>query len=661
MLKYERRLTWSKTGPISLFMVTDSAHDASYILALIRSEDIPGVAVELILPQSFGHIFQEVHPLDDEFFRKYSGQVRMSVACQSGLDQFDVTDITDKCQALATSYGKIVAWTLEHTAFPTVVFRVEFDSIKSTQCICEHLGHNSPGANETGLAGLVVTAAPYYSYNPPPYRNGHSVSPLGVKTSREAQVTTPPSSKANSPDKANVVFSPTGRTCERIDVNGNKLAGPGYNQLPQYYQHDRTHGSAVEAAHPFDSPESMTSPTAYRYGRDYGVPDGGVQSFDEYDAYDIHSGYRSVNTRTGRPITNQAPRSQELSVDRIRTGSDVRTTIMIRNLPKAWRATQFHAMLDSCCRAEYDFSYLRFDFANDRAVGYAFVNFTSTNAVLRFIAKYVGMNLMTGKMLAPPDPHARPNSPEERYAKHYAANACGVSYANVQGIECLTTKFRNSSILKEAGEYQPRLWWTPSDAPTAYQVGHQKPWPASDNPAKLQRSIENAGQQGLFRTPRGRRLPWSQHDRGTPAQQHQEQLNNWYMHYGYETPFVPQQLGWQQPMPTYGGFNSYTAAMTPMQPYAPQGYYAPPPMLSPSTNHPIGSMLRTQTNGFIGHPHIPAWPPHQSPTFGNASYNRELVVASDAGRFEPSHQQYANDANVPRVFQERVDPEVTEG
>jgi hypothetical protein len=47
---------------------------------------------------------------------------------------------------------------------------------------------------------------------------------------------------------------------------------------------------------------------------------------------------------------------------------------------------------------------------------------------------------------------------------------CAVSYANVQGYECLVAKFRNSSVLEEAEGCRPTLFWSGGSAPSSAMV-----------------------------------------------------------------------------------------------------------------------------------------------------------------------------------------------
>ncbi|POS85921.1 hypothetical protein EPUL_000940 [Erysiphe pulchra] len=64
-----------------------------------------------------------------------------------------------------------------------------------------------------------------------------------------------------------------------------------------------------------------------------------------------------------------------VDINRIREGVDVRTTIMLRNIPNKIDQCTLKSILDETSHGKYDFAYLRIDFSNDCNVGYAFVNF----------------------------------------------------------------------------------------------------------------------------------------------------------------------------------------------------------------------------------------------------------------------------------------------
>ncbi|KAF2181822.1 hypothetical protein K469DRAFT_517242, partial [Zopfia rhizophila CBS 207.26] len=187
--------------------------------------------------------------------------------------------------------------------------------------------------------------------------------------------------------------------------------------------------------------------------------------------------------------------------ERIVSGQDVRTTVMLRNIPNKMDWMALKNLLDTHCFGSYDFLYLRIDFATSSNVGYAFINFVDATSMLGMIDHI-----------------------EHRTWNGYrSAKAAEISYATIQGKEALIQKFRNSSVMMEASFCRPRLFFSLADA-VMYRdvslIGQEMHFPPPDNPAKLQRSIESARAVGLY-PPNGagattdHRNRQSNYDRGT--------------------------------------------------------------------------------------------------------------------------------------------------
>lgn len=170
---------------------------------------------------------------------------------------------------------------------------------------------------------------------------------------------------------------------------------------------------------------------------------------------------------------------------------------MLRNIPNKIDQSTLKSILDETSHGKYDFAYLRIDFSNDCNVGYAFVNFIDPLHIIEFI-------------------NARANQKWYRFRSQKVAE---VSYATIQGRDCLIQKFRNSCVMLELPIFRPKLFYTFQDP--LGRAGQEEPFPASDNPSKLRRSCENAEHVGLFAPNAGaqmrdeQRRRRSQYDRGT--------------------------------------------------------------------------------------------------------------------------------------------------
>ncbi|KAK1831709.1 RNA recognition motif 2-domain-containing protein [Podospora conica] len=234
------------------------------------------------------------------------------------------------------------------------------------------------------------------------------------------------------------------------------------------------------------------------------------------------TGRRQNAARVNRsPYHNAAGHHNQVDVERIRSGIDVRTTIMLRNIPNKVDQPMLKKIVDESSWGKYDFMYLRIDFANDCNVGYAFINFVDPLDIIPFV-------------------NARAN---QRWNCFKSDKVAEVSYATIQGKDCLVQKFRNSSVMLEAAHYRPKLYYT-TNGPEKELAGQEEPFPAPDNASKMNRSCQNAEHVGLFTPNAGQhfrdeqRRRRSQYDRGTRLAALEE--------YDYDLQQQQQQLQQQQ-------------------------------------------------------------------------------------------------------------------
>lgn len=182
-----------------------------------------------------------------------------------------------------------------------------------------------------------------------------------------------------------------------------------------------------------------------------------------------------------------------VDVNRIMRGEDVRTTVMLRNIPNKMNCHELKQTIDVFVRNCYDFSYLRIDFNNGMNVGYAFINFSHPSHIAQF-----AMAMQ-----------------HRRWDVYNSDKHAEISYATKQGIHSLIDAFRNSSVMEEHPDARPKLWFTDMDRPDL--AGQERPFPPSDNHLKLQRSRDNKRSNGLYAAHRGRTQfgpPFSNNYRG---------------------------------------------------------------------------------------------------------------------------------------------------
>ncbi|KAI9000302.1 RNA recognition motif 2-domain-containing protein [Gaertneriomyces semiglobifer] len=174
-------------------------------------------------------------------------------------------------------------------------------------------------------------------------------------------------------------------------------------------------------------------------------------------------------------VSNRSPMqnsgNNELNLYNIAMGYDTRTTFMIRNIPNKYTQRMLIEFLNRTHKGEYDFLYLRMDFKNRCNVGYAFINFVSSAAVLSFAERVVG----------------------KKWSKFNSDKVCTLSYANLQGKEALVQKFRNSSVMLEDPSYRPKVFFT-----TGPNRGEEQPFPPPTTAIRPRSEVlfsrDNAGQ-----------------------------------------------------------------------------------------------------------------------------------------------------------------------
>ncbi|KAF5984853.1 meiosis mei2 [Fusarium coicis] len=233
-------------------------------------------------------------------------------------------------------------------------------------------------------------------------------------------------------------------------------------------------------------------------GQQFGPPPA---STNNLVAFGNANGFGRFDPRRGAGRYGRGSRGLNNIVDlgELIAGRDVRTTIMLRNIPNKVDQPLLKKIVDVSSFGRYDFMYLRIDFANDCNVGYAFINFVKAEYIIDFF-------------------QARAN---KRWNCFRSDKVAEISYAKaIQGKDCLVQKFRNSSVMLEAEHYRPKLFYTiHGDDPNL--VGQEEPFPGPDNQSKMKRSVENAEHVGLFTPTAGQyfrdeqRRRHSQYDRGT--------------------------------------------------------------------------------------------------------------------------------------------------
>ncbi|XP_016702425.1 protein terminal ear1 homolog [Gossypium hirsutum] len=158
-------------------------------------------------------------------------------------------------------------------------------------------------------------------------------------------------------------------------------------------------------------------------------------------------------------------RRQEVWVKKVKAGSnhaeeqakfDGKTSLMIKNVPNHFQRIDLQRLLDDhCetenrkaqpgsyfCKSEYDFLYLPMDFGFHLNLGFAFVNFTSPVAALRFYKDF---------------------NNREWSSRLGRKKICEISVAKFQGRDALKENFEHSYFACHTNKYLPVVYTPPRD------------------------------------------------------------------------------------------------------------------------------------------------------------------------------------------------------
>ncbi|GMF13365.1 unnamed protein product [Phytophthora lilii] len=184
------------------------------------------------------------------------------------------------------------------------------------------------------------------------------------------------------------------------------------------------------------------------------------------------SGHNSTHGggSAGRPTTgrnDQGTGEFSLSIAKVASGEDKRTTLMIRNIPNKYTQQMLLAEINRNHRGNYDFFYLPIDFKNKCNMGYAFINFIEAAHIEAFHKEFDG----------------------QKWTNFNSEKVCAISYARLQGKQAMIARFQNSSLLEKHESYRPLVFGSsgpnrgkPEPFPAPKQLVHKKQSMQSHSP-----------------------------------------------------------------------------------------------------------------------------------------------------------------------------------
>lgn len=149
---------------------------------------------------------------------------------------------------------------------------------------------------------------------------------------------------------------------------------------------------------------------------------------------------RSRSRRVDYTVNQIGNKQYQLDLDKIISGEDNRTTLMIKNIPNKYTSKMLLAAIDESHKGTYDFVYLPIDFKNKCNVGYAFINMVSPSHIISFYEAFNG----------------------KKWEKFNSEKVASLAYARIQGKVALITHFQNSSLMNEDKWCRPILFQSES-------------------------------------------------------------------------------------------------------------------------------------------------------------------------------------------------------
>ncbi|KAL8829706.1 MAG: hypothetical protein Q9191_001859 [Dirinaria sp. TL-2023a] len=280
----------------------------------------------------------------------YEGQVSVKVEYGGPDSCFDVASIGVIVKEILENYGDVNAMEVTEINSPAVTFRAEYyDSVAVNSALTSLQGFRIAVSHDgTGLEhamGNMNLGVGQATYGQATYGHNYVASPL------VSPYFTPPA--------ANRSFG------YHRELNSQQVPSPLVLQKTNFNEPGSAESSPWS---PFFSPYGdygLQSPLWTPYtpgtiGQERGTPV--MSPYPPIYPYQQRTPVRFV----GRS-PNEYPSSHHnfVDVERIRQGLDVRTTIMLRNIPNKIDQTMLKEIVDETSHGKYDFMYLRIDFANN--------------------------------------------------------------------------------------------------------------------------------------------------------------------------------------------------------------------------------------------------------------------------------------------------------
>lgn len=116
----------------------------------------------------------------------------------------------------------------------------------------------------------------------------------------------------------------------------------------------------------------------------------------------------------------------KINIDKIISGEDKRTTLMIKNIPNKYTGKSLRHEINKCNKNRYDFFYLPIDYTNNCNIGYAFINFIHRAYILDFYYEYN----------------------DKKWSMYNSEKVCEITYGRIQGRDKLHRHLKEKKVFK---------------------------------------------------------------------------------------------------------------------------------------------------------------------------------------------------------------------
>ncbi|KAK3295494.1 uncharacterized protein B0H64DRAFT_424212 [Chaetomium fimeti] len=368
-----------------------------------------------------------------------------------------------------------------------------------------------------GLNGSTTMSRPVEGYNPPlndQQTTDHTIASAfqGMGASENAQQPSGPFASSRFNQSPARLRPPQQYAMYPVVYHGLQAAAPSRLMLDQ----TPTRGQGVNHIAPMTpisgnmpimAPLFNTTPpdTPMAMHGDFTSP----RSMQPYGRHGLDTRRHTAMRVNRTPYFNNAGHHNHVDVNRIRDGIDVRTTIMLRNIPNKVDQAMLKRIVDESSWGKYDFMYLRIDFANDCNHVDVLLPVLVTHSSTSWISSMPEATSAGTVSRATRSPRS-PTRVSSKYLlekPELHADAPKLSKGRIVWFKSSVTA--------------PSCWRRLITDPRPDLAGQEEPFPEPDNQSKMKRSCENAEHVGLFTPNAGQhfrdeqRRRRSQYDRGT--------------------------------------------------------------------------------------------------------------------------------------------------